>query len=75
MYTFYYDADGDGYGNPDNSIEVCDADPPPGYVTNNLDCSGDSSANVHPGADEVCYDLVDNDCNGFADWDDPACQP
>jgi hypothetical protein len=75
MYTFYYDADGDGYGNPDNSIEVCDPDPPSGYVTNNLDCGADSSANVHPGADEVCYDLVDNDCNGFADWSDPACQP
>jgi hypothetical protein len=73
MYTFYYDADEDGYGNPSNSIEVCHADLPPGYVTNNLDC-GDSSENVNPDATEFCRDLVDNDCNGLADELDPYCQ-
>lgn len=30
------------------------------------------AAAVHPEAAEVCGDLIDNDCNGFAD-DDPSC--
>jgi len=36
------------------------------------DCD-DSDPTVHPGAQEQCHDLKDNDCNGRVDCDDPAC--
>jgi hypothetical protein len=36
------------------------------------DCDDDDPG-VHPGAAEVCDDGVDNDCDGLADGDDPAC--
>src|SRR5690554_6926757 len=34
--TFYADADGDGYGDPDDVVIACD--PPEGYVYNADDC-------------------------------------
>jgi hypothetical protein len=37
-YTYYLDADTDGYGNILFSINSCDAIPPTGYVINNTDC-------------------------------------
>ena len=64
--TFYADADGDGYGDPDASTESCSA--PAGYVSNADDCD-DTSALAYDGADEVC-DGVDNDCDGAVDNDD-----
>ncbi|WP_173179852.1 MopE-related protein [Desulfosarcina ovata] len=58
--VYYQDADGDGYGNPDVSIE--DTELPSGYVTNNTDCD-DTDASVNPGATEVPYNGKDDDCN------------
>ncbi|MCP4744113.1 MAG: hypothetical protein GY871_18090 [Actinomycetales bacterium] len=58
---FFADVDADGYGAPglfDCSDGVADA----------TDCD-DRDASVHPGAEEVPYDGVDQDCNG-ADLDD-----
>lgn len=58
--TFYLDADNDGYGNLLAPLQACSA--PAGYVTNGADCN-DSNFSVNPGATEIMYDGIDNDCN------------
>jgi hypothetical protein len=67
--TFWIDADGDTYGNPDGdkSTETCA--PPAGYVDNFLDCD-DDNAGINLDAVEVCDDL-DNDCDLLIDDADP----
>ena len=62
---FYQDADNDGYGNPEASIEACES--PDGYVPFSSDCD-DGDASVFPGAEEEC-DGIDNDCSGEIDED------
>lgn len=57
------DADGDGFGDPNATLEDCS--PPPGYVDNGLDCD-DTQAASWPGNPELC-DGLDNDCNGEID--------
>lgn len=45
-----------------------------GFTIIEGDCD-DENINVFPGALEVCGDGIDNDCDGFVDFDDPeACQ-
>ena len=61
--TYFEDADGDGYGNPDSTALSCD--PPLGYVINDSDCD-DMLVDVHPAAIEICNGLDDN-CDGLAD--------
>lgn len=63
--TYYFDNDGDGYGDLNESIEA--ASPPRGYVTNNDDCD-DNDDSVNPDAVEV-LDSKDNDCDGQVDED------
>ena len=67
--TWYADADGDGYGDPDAGVEACEA--PDGQVADATDCD-DGDDTVHPGADEDC-DEVDRDCDGSPD--DGATDP
>ncbi len=42
--------------------------PPLGFVSNSGDCD-DTSGGIHPGATEVWYDGVDQDCDGGSDYD------
>ncbi len=65
--TYYTDADGDGFGNPNSPV----IGQPLGSVMNNLDCN-DTNATVYPGALDVCYDGLDNDCDGIID---NSCTP
>lgn len=59
--TWYFDSDGDGYGN--SSMESCFQ--PQNFVAAGGDCD-DYNTTVHPNAPEVC-DGIDNDCDGIVD--------
>ncbi len=61
--TFYADADGDGYGNP--QVVVTNCNQPAGYVTDNTDCN-DNDAAVYVASTETCNGLDDN-CDGQVD--------
>ncbi len=58
--TYYMDADGDGYGNTNDTVQACS--PPSGYVTNNTDCN-DNDPKEHP--NQTWYKDADND--GYSD--------
>jgi len=58
-FTFYADADADGYGDASQPIEACVQ--PARHSSNGDDCD-DSSASTSPASYEVC-DGVDNDCD------------
>ncbi len=60
---WYADADGDGYGNAEETQLSCDY--LPGYVTNADDCN-DDDPKTSPSSWEVC-DEIDNDCNDEVD--------
>jgi hypothetical protein len=59
--TWYVDADGDGFGDPDLSTRACDA--PSGSVGDATDCD-DGDAAVFPGGIERCDTEADDDCDG-----------
>lgn len=64
--TWYLDADGDGYGDSDRPVSVCGTRD--GAVPNAEDCD-DADDSAHPGATEVWYDGIDQDCAGDDDFD------
>jgi len=57
------DTDGDGYGNPASS--AC--------THSELDCD-DSDPEIYPGAEELCGNQLDNDCDGIVD-EECLCMP
>ena len=64
---YYYDNDGDGYGIADRPVWVpSGVAPPAGFVAGETDCN-DENAALHPGAQEIANDGIDQDCDG-ADW-------
>ena len=67
---WYYDGDNDSYGDPSNTRTQC-AQPGTYWVLTADDCRP-SDASSNPGADEVCFDSVDNNCDGTADEDCPT---
>jgi hypothetical protein len=58
--TYYADVDLDTYG--DAASKKVDCRQPDGFVTDKADCD-DLDATVYPGAAEVAYDGVDQDCD------------
>ena len=56
---FFVDSDGDGFGDDNNILSGCQAEP--GLATIGGDCD-DTNAAISPIADELC-DEVDNNCN------------
>ena len=60
---YYFDADGDGYGNPASAQPQCA--PPAGWTLQGGDCD-DANPAAHPGGTEIC-DGADNDCDGAVD--------
>ncbi len=64
LNTYYFDADFDGYGNALMDTSACA--PVVGYVTDSTDCE-DYNETINPGAQEICLDNVDNNCNGSVD--------
>jgi hypothetical protein len=59
--TYYQDLDSDTYGNPAVSLLACSQ--PTGYVTNSDDCD-DTMPSINPGAQDIPYDTIDQDCSG-----------
>lgn len=64
LFEYFIDADGDGYGNPSESILTCFA-APDGFVDNGNDCN-DANADINPAASEIC-NAIDDNCDGFVD--------
>ncbi len=60
--TQYRDADGDGYGDPSDSICVCSTTPVEGYVLNNEDCC-DTDASTNPAT--TTWFTAQNSCSSF----------
>ncbi|HKJ49522.1 MAG TPA: putative metal-binding motif-containing protein [Christiangramia sp.] len=69
LVRYYRDADNDGYPNIDDFQDACAQ--PYGYIAirsdGKFDCRdiGANAAAINPGADEICGDGYDNDCDGF----------
>jgi gliding motility-associated-like protein len=63
LNTYFFDGDGDNFGNPSNTTLACAQ--PLGYVSNGTDCN-DNVANINPATAELC-NLIDDNCNNQTD--------
>ena len=71
--ALWLDADGDGFGDPAQSLpDDCSADP--GSALQAEDCD-DSKAAVNPAASEICWSGQDDNCDGDAGLCGPSGRP
>ena len=63
---WFFDADGDGFGNPDVYVLSCIQ--PDDHVEISGDCD-DTVTTIHYGAQEIWYDGIDQNCQGGSDYD------
>jgi hypothetical protein len=63
---YFADADGDGFGDPETEIMACALED--GLSEDDSDCD-DAESSAYPGAEEIWYDGIDNDCLGGDDAD------
>ena len=62
--TWFADQDSDGFGADDTVVWSCAQ--PPGFVRDSGDCD-DQDPEVHPLAQEVSGDGIDQDCDGLVE--------
>ncbi|MCB9792357.1 MAG: putative metal-binding motif-containing protein [Alphaproteobacteria bacterium] len=67
--TWYADGDGDGFGDPNTTLDACEQ--PTGYTDDATDCD-DSLGAVNPNALELCSTGYDDDCDGTTNEDDAS---
>ncbi|NUM80702.1 hypothetical protein HUU42_07820 [bacterium] len=65
FFTYYFDNDGDGFGDENMPFDTCLTEAPAGFAVNALDCN-DQDSTINPGVTEIC-DGLDNDCNNLPD--------
>jgi hypothetical protein len=65
-FTFYRDADGDGFGDADVFTQSCWNTSPAGYVENPDDCNDDNPG-INLASTEIPCNGLDENCNGFLD--------
>ena len=61
--TYYVDADGDGYGDINDSGTSLCSNPGVGFRSNNTDCD-DSNSAIKPGSTEIGGNSIDENCDG-----------
>jgi hypothetical protein len=61
---FYPDADADGFGDANSEATVWACRVPVGYAEAATDCD-DDDAGIHPDAERICGDGIDNACDGI----------
>ncbi|MEZ4987069.1 MAG: MopE-related protein [Saprospiraceae bacterium] len=60
LFTWFQDADGDGFGNPNVWLDTCLLIPGAGFTDNDLDCD-DTNASIFPDAPEIADNGIDED--------------
>lgn len=73
LFTYYFDYDGDGYGQDDITVETLSDEPPFGYARQAGDCDDLDAENFPTNVEAP--DFADNDCdgeidNGYTDFDE-----